>query len=879
MSSAIDYLFTAEGQQPDCFDVVSFRGQDLLCRPFSYTLKLKSTNHDIDIEQLTSCHFSYQIGESQQQVYGLIAEFEQLQHSGDYALYQVKLVPRLWRLGLYRTNEVYLQQNVEDTLTQVLEETGLLQGSDFELSFSSSYRTWEFRIQYRETFLDFIHRICEREGIYYYFDHSNGCDKVIFTDTLSNHLPMTDATIEFRQAGGLNVMHFGNTVSHFVSRQQPVPAKVVIKDYNDESPLVDISAEAEVDANGYGELFFYGDNIESPDEAKQIANVRAEEQRSRKRRFYGEGLVNRLQPGYLFTLKNHFRTTYNCDYLVIDIEHEGFSPRFLTHLSAAEQGDQPVYRNSFTAIKSDLQFRPERLVEKQRVFGTLNANIDAEGDGHYAELDEVGRYRVVIPFDRQTRGEGKASYWVRMSQPYAGEGHGMHFPLHKGAEVLLTFIEGDPDRPVISGAVPNHLQTSVVDRESQTNSRIKTASGNMIELEDKDDCRRIKLQSPQSGTYLHLGAANADGEGVTEISDGLRHTKIFGGVRYLSATKGHENVTEPAYDFEPVGIFAFPKLGDGAEFSKEEELSGGHNFSRRLGESYFYTEDDEYYFGGGTVYNLGTGWEESHKTATTIRTKPPSHAAAIGKFGVDPTGIPDDCSTEIVFSDSWASVKGNDYSVMDGDSFEYVKGNSKAWVYGNSEETVVGNSTSTMTGNVTETMTGNTTSTTTGNTTETTTGNTVSTTIGNTVETYVGNTVATVTGNSAETFVGGQVSTTVGGQVDTYVGGQVATTIAAAVETFIGAKMETNIGAILETTIAAKAEIALGAVLECDLTNKTEVDSSNIQAKITELKTNASKIDTIASYILSGASKIDALPSKISTGMTDIKTKITNLFV
>jgi hypothetical protein len=179
--------------------------------------------------------------------------------------------------------------------------------------------------------------------------------------------------------------------------------------------------------------------------------------------------------------------------------------------------EQPYYRNSFVAIPGDVQYRHPKITEKPRFNGTINARIDAEGSGQYAELDDQGRYKVRLPFDiNNAHKDGKASHWLRMAQPYAGENQGMHFPLHKNTEVLLTFIEGDPDRPIIASALPNPVSPSPVNSSNQTKSVIQTGrgpatrsvgaeyvktrhrgtrpTGNYIEFDDTQDQERIRIE-------------------------------------------------------------------------------------------------------------------------------------------------------------------------------------------------------------------------------------------------------------------------------------------------------------------------------------------------------------------------------------------------
>jgi type VI secretion system secreted protein VgrG len=174
----------------------------------------------------------------------------------------------------------------------------------------------------------------------------------------------------------------------------------------------------------------------------------------------------------------------------------------------AEGEQETWYRNSFSVLPADIQFRPERKTPKARIYGLINAKVDAAGSGQYAELDEQGRYKIILPFDTSGRRDGKASAWVRMMQPYAGSDHGMHFPLHKDTEILLAFIDGDPDRPIIAGAAPNPGSPSLVNVDNQTKARLVSASGNEFHMEDQAGKERILLNSPATQTFVRLGQPN-----------------------------------------------------------------------------------------------------------------------------------------------------------------------------------------------------------------------------------------------------------------------------------------------------------------------------------------------------------------------------------
>jgi type VI secretion system secreted protein VgrG len=282
-------------------------------------------------------------------------------------------------------------------------------------------------------------------------------------------------------------------------------------------------------------VYSYGDHIRTPEEGNRIAKIKAEGLLCRKEVFHGDGSVPYMMPGYIFTLKDHYRGSFNQSYLVTDVSHEGNQTEYLLAGITMGQEDRGVfYRNSFSSIVSTVQFRPEATAQQPRIAGTLTAKIDAASSGEYAELDSQGRYAAILPFDISGKKDGKASAPIRMAQPYAGSNHGMHFPLHKGTEVLLTFIDGDPDGPIIQSAVPNPETQSPVNVNNQTMSAITTVGGNNIHIEDQAGNERILMHSPNKKSFIRVGAPNDPS--VSEEYEGLSFIK--GGTGIKEATDG-----------------------------------------------------------------------------------------------------------------------------------------------------------------------------------------------------------------------------------------------------------------------------------------------------------------------------------------------------
>ena len=508
-----NFTFVSDACPEDTFDVVRFKGMERISGLYEFDITLSSDDPDIDVRSVLRNPATLKIvtPDAELPVYGLMARFEQLQEVDEHIFYRGVLVPRFWQATLARDNELFLEKNVEDIIQEILAQTGLT-SSDYDIRLTADYPSWEYICQFQESDFAFMSRRMEREGIYYYFEQTENGDKLIVTDSSTSHANVSgQSTISYIPPSGFAPPE-EDAIRSFICRHQILPARVVLKDYNYRRPTLDLRGEADVDAaGGRGTVYIYGEHFKTTEEGNAMARVRAEELLCREQVFYGESTAAHLKPGYLFELAGHYRDSYNQRYLIIEVTHKGKQTRYLSQGPSEDPestDERPGYENQFMAIPADVQFRPERNTPSPRINGTMNATIDAAGDGKYAEIDDEGRYKVVLPFDQSGNSEGRASRWVRMSQPYSGANYGMHFPLHKGTEVLLTFIDGDPDRPIISGSVPNPDTMSPVTGGNQTSSVIRTGGGNQIRIEDSAGGQQIHLSSPIQGTVISLGAPN-----------------------------------------------------------------------------------------------------------------------------------------------------------------------------------------------------------------------------------------------------------------------------------------------------------------------------------------------------------------------------------
>lgn len=508
------FLFESKGADKNTFSVVRFKGTEGLSTIYRFSIMLISEKNDLDIGSILQnpAEFTIKRDDGDIPFKGMLSSFEQLHQAGTICFYRAELVPKLWWATLTHCNQIFLNENAQGFLGDVLKKAGLKEGLSFDFKLQGSYPSWEYLCQYDESHFNFVSRWMERDGMYYYFEQTDQGEKMVITDTHISHSPMKEGTsLTYSPPSNLDHTHRDEIVKNFMLKQQPLPKKVLLKDYNYRKPSLEMKAEALVSQQGMGEIYIYGEHFKTPGEGNQLAQIRAQEFLCREKVFHGVSTVPYVRTGYLFELKDHYRQDFNQRYLTTEVVHEGSQEAYLVsglglHLSEGE--DRLYYRNSFTCIPANTQFRSERKAIKPKLSGTINAKVDASGSGQYAELDGEGRYKVIMPFDESGRSGGKATTWLRMAQPYGGSNHGMHFPLHKGTEVLITCIEGDPDRPIIQAAAPNPENPSLVRDSNQTMCQITTGGQNRIHMEDKQGGERILMHSPKSNTWIRMGTPN-----------------------------------------------------------------------------------------------------------------------------------------------------------------------------------------------------------------------------------------------------------------------------------------------------------------------------------------------------------------------------------
>jgi type VI secretion system VgrG family protein len=514
------FKFVSEVAADDSFTVVSFTGSERVSELYRYDIQVKAPlSAGIDLDDVLNSAVCFSIIEENGETYpvnGILKSFEEFKTVQDYAHFKAVLVPKIWKLSNYKTHEIFYEAGVEgeldagqtiaEIIAQVLDKAGMLETTDYNLNGiigDDKLLKREYICQYNESDFDFISRLMENEGVFYYFEQSSSGEVIVFLND-QNYEDLLDSKLTF------DIAAQGNCVFGWSCRKQRLPQSVVVRDYNVDMPSSDVSRATTIDNKGQGTEYIYGKNVKTELEATYLSQIRAEGHICRQTEFFGESSVARLQAGHCFELKEHPNDSYNSiEYLVIEVNHEGYGlDMSLSSIDPEANGAQ--YQNSFVAILATTQYRPPLKTKKPRITGTLHARIDGELDSEYAQLDNEGRYKVSLPFDFHSENhlDGLASARVRMMQPYAGKNRGMQFPMAKGTEVLLSFVDGDPDRPIIAGAINTAAAQGPVTANNQTESVIQTGSANKIRMEDKFGFERVILESPAANSWIRVGVTN-----------------------------------------------------------------------------------------------------------------------------------------------------------------------------------------------------------------------------------------------------------------------------------------------------------------------------------------------------------------------------------
>ena len=528
----------------DTFDVVDFKAEEHISQPFFVRLNLASEDPEVDFEEVANqaATFSvFRFGEPLQ-FHGIVSRFEQGRQIGGKYLYQVDLVPRLWLLSLRYQSRIFQNLKVDEIVKAVLDEAGF-KAQEFRFDLNESYPVREYCVQFQETDLSFISRLLEHEGICYYFEYDDAYDigVLVFSDTTvgqSKPLPGEDVLV-YNPGEGLTASD--EAVRVFQCREQLSPGKVFLKEYNYRTPDTTLKAEADVHSELPGVQYEHDQNFKDDGEGQRLVKVRKEEIACHLRVMSGESSYPGLRVGFTFQMQKHYRSSYNGDYLLLSVTHSGSQAVALP--GGVDGKGDGIYKNEFTCIPASIPYRPPRITPKPRVPGVMTSRTETAG-GDYAYIDEDGSYRAKMFFDLSSAGGGEATRPLRMNQPYSGPGYGIHFPNHAGTEMVWACVNGDPDRPIAVGTVPNPSQISPSTSENKFQNVIRTWGKHELSFDDTIGEENIYLFS----TKDHVVEITND----ESISIGHDRQKVVGN-NQKEAIGGSKTIEVAGFHEEKIG--------------------------------------------------------------------------------------------------------------------------------------------------------------------------------------------------------------------------------------------------------------------------------------------------------------------------------------
>lgn len=428
-------------------------GSEGLSKLFEFDVELVADNYSLDLKCLLGKPLTLEIEtlSGSRFLNGQVTRFQLIGRENAvsrFYIYKASVRPWLWYLTQTSDNKIFQQKTVPDVIKEVLGEYGY----PFEMKLSGSYRNWEYCVQYQETDFAFISRLMEHEGIYYYFKHENGQHTLVMTDDIASH----EATPGYDSIPYYGPDRHGKPQEEYVSMWEVVaqitPDGYATTDYDFTKPgasLDSVSKRSGGSENGNLEMFEWQGGFQEPDHGEQYSRVRLQELQSIQEQVRGIANARGIAAGFTFNLRNHPRSAENKEYLVVSVNY-----RMSVAGYATGTGAQEVYEEIFTALPASIQYRAPRITPIPRTHGPQTARVVGP-EGEEIWTDKYGRIKVQFHWDRYGKKNENSSCWVRVSSPWAGGGFGgLQLPRIKD-EVVVDFIGGCPDRPIVLGRVYN----------------------------------------------------------------------------------------------------------------------------------------------------------------------------------------------------------------------------------------------------------------------------------------------------------------------------------------------------------------------------------------------------------------------------------------
>lgn len=523
----------------DILGIHAFDGEDRLGCLFEYRLDLRSDDMDLNFDAIVGTRITVSVelaDESARYFNGYICDFSFVGTEHGRAVYSATMRPWPWFLSQCTDYRIFQEMSVPDIIEKVFSDAGF---SDYKRNLTGTYPDRTYCVQYGETDFDFVSRLMEQEGIYYYFAHEEGKHELMLVDGKSGHKDIQgDPVVKYFPRDESEALREEDHLQEWTVRKSIVSDAFVNRDYDFEKPKASLESKSSEEfshqkppAAVSRERYDYPGGYTVSGEGERYVKNLAQCSGSQHERAFSEGNVRHMASGCTFSLTNYPREDQNREYLIVSVRHAIRSD----DISSGGESDEEFYRCWLEVMPSEKIYRSPLLTPKPVVRGPQSAIVVGKS-GEEIWCDKYGRVKVQFYWDREGKNDENSSCWVRVSQMWAGKEWGAIHTPRIGQEVLVSFLYGDPDQPLITGgvynadnmppyALPNNQTQSGV--KSRSTKEANADNFNELRFEDKKDEEEVYFQAEKDLNSLvknketrKIGATR-----TTEIGDpGLEAT-------------------------------------------------------------------------------------------------------------------------------------------------------------------------------------------------------------------------------------------------------------------------------------------------------------------------------------------------------------------
>ena len=579
-----------------------FIGSESLGRLFEYELELITEKPDeVDPNKLLGAPMAVRLDLADgtpRYFHGICSRFSQANGDEDTPTFRATVVPWLWILTRSADCRIFCDDNrekfpVDKIVLEVFRDFG---ASAFRDALSGDYDPQEYVVQYCETAFNFVSRLMEREGIYYFFEHKEDGHKLVLSDGATSHEPFPGYDV-LTYRGRDRTHPTEEHVSRWEVRKEVQPGTVTLDSFDFKKPADDLTVKKGIEREHGNAGFEWYDfqSYDKRDAGKQQAAVKLDEFQAEHEVIYGQANIPGIACGYTFKVAG-LPGFEDVEYLVTSVRYVVVPD----HYESGGASDEAFFRCQFTAIPAKQTFRPRRTTPRPLIRGPQTAMVVGKA-GDEIHTDEHGRVRVQFPWDRRGKADETSSCWIRVSQNWAGKKWGAMFIPRVGQEVIVEYLEGDPDRPIITGRVYNGDATPPYGLpDNATMSTIKSLSSkggggfNEIRFEDKKGSEQIFIHAEKNqdvrvkeALYEYVGKSHhlIVKENQLEKVEGNR-SETVGGSHMEKITKDRNVKVEGKEALEVTGSHSLKVTGDVMEkFGANHAEEAGQNVYIKAGMS------------------------------------------------------------------------------------------------------------------------------------------------------------------------------------------------------------------------------------------------------------------------------------------------------